>query len=294
MSSSGTHMLRTLALAAALWASSAPATAQQIVYIGSAQVASGDYIFTERTTSFFIVNGLELTFGPVRVSGTLPAIVQSTPWITYGVVPVPSGGRESAEVGNQIGRGRGSGSGSGTGATGRTVVVLPIEELAYQTGIGDPLVRGDVEIVSDVAARPSVRLHAAAKIPLRDPDSGFSTGEWDVGSGISLAKSAGRNSVFADVSYWRFGDPAGLELQDAVAYSAAYGRTLATGRWSLMASVSGWSTMIEGADPPVEVGLGVTRLVGAANRGVSLFANVGLTETAPDFSIALGWRVGLR
>lgn len=287
----GIHTIRTMALAAALFGlPAAPAPAQQVVYIGSAQVASGDYIFTERTTSFFIVNGLELTLGPVRLSGTLPAIVQSTPWITYGVVPVPSGGRESAEVGNQIGRG---GRGSGTSGTGRTVIVLPIEELKYQTGVGDPLVRGDVEILRDAVSGPSIRLHAAAKVPLRDPDSGFSTGEWDVGGGISLARSAGNNSVFADVAYWRFGDLPGLELKDAVAYSAAYGRTLSTGRWSVMASVSGWSTMLEGADPPVEVGLGVTRLLGASGRGISLFTSVGLTETAPDFSIALGWRVGL-
>jgi hypothetical protein len=114
-----------------------------------------------------------------------------------------------------------------------------IEDLVYQTGVGDPLVRGDVEILRDTASRPSLRLHAAAKLPLMDPGDGFSTGEWDVGSGISLAKRVGHNAVFADVAYWRFGDPPGLELKDAVAYSAAYGRTMPNGRWSIMASVSG-------------------------------------------------------
>lgn len=268
----------------------APATGQEIAYTGSVQVANGDYIFTERTTSIYLLNGLEVSAGPVRLSGTLPVISQSTPWVTYGSIPVPSGGAQSGEVTRQIGKKGGTG-----GTHGRTVVTLPVPEegLAYQAGIGDPLVRAEVELVSDHGTRPSVRLSASSKIPVADPDDGFGTGAWDYGAGVSLAKRFGRRSVFADVAYWRFGDLPDLTLNDGVTYGIAYGQVLATGRWSVLASLSGGTSILDGMDPPMQVGIGVNRLL-QPGRSLSVSAGFGLTETAPDFSVSVGWRLGLR
>jgi hypothetical protein len=268
----------------------APATGQEITYTGSIQVASGDYIFTERTTSIYVLNGLEMSAGPVRLSGMLPVISQSTPWVTYGSIPVPSGGAQGGEVTRQIGKKGGAG-----GTHGRTIVTLPVPEegLAYQVGIGDPLVRADVELVSDHGARPAVRFSASSKIPVADPDDGFGTGAWDYGAGLSLAKQFGRRSVFADVAYWRFGDLPELELKDGLAYGIAYGQVLATGRWSVLASFSGGTSILDGMDPPMQVGIGVNRLL-QSGRSLSVSTGFGLTETAPDFSVSVGWRFGLR
>jgi hypothetical protein len=263
-----------------------PVAGQQVVYTGTVQVSSGDYIFTERTTSLYFVNGLEVSAGSVRLSGTLPVVSQSTPWVTYGSVPIPSGGAGGGEVARQMGRMSGKG--------GRTVVILPVpdEGLVHQTGIGDPLVHADVEVVADRGSQPALRFNVSGKIPVTDPDDGFGTGEWDYGAGVSLAKQRGRHSVFVDVAYWRFGDLPDLELKDGVAYGVGYGQVLGTGRWSVLASVSGWTSILDGADPPVRVGLGLSRLL-TPGRSLSLIAGVGLTETAPDVSIALGWRLGL-
>jgi len=98
--------------------------------------------------------------------------------------------------------------------------------------------------------------------------------------------------VFVDVSYWEFDDLPDLELEGAVAYGLAYGQVLGSGRWSVLTSLSGWSPIVDGADPPIQLGIGVSRLV-RFDRSVALSVGVGVTETAPDISIALGWRLGL-
>ncbi len=276
-------------LAAAVWLGvAAPVSAQSVTYTGSVQVSTGDYIFTDRTTSLYFVSGLELAAGPVRVSGTVPVIGQSTPWVTYGPTVVPSGGAAGGEVARQVG-GRRAG-----GARGRTIVTLPVPEegVGYSTGLGDPLVRADLELMTDRGSRPSLRINASTKVPVAEMDGGFGTGAWDVGGGLSLAKRLGRGSLFMDVSYWDFGDLPDLELQNALAYGLAYGRVLGSGRWSVLTSISSWTSIVDGADPPVQLGVGLSRLF-STGRSVSVTAGVGLTETAPDVSIALGWRLDL-
>jgi hypothetical protein len=262
-----------------------PADGQSLSYSGAFQFATGDYIFTERTDSVYLISGLDVEAGPVRFAVTLPVIGQSTPWIAYGLVPLPSGGTSSGEVARQVRQGR---MGS------RSLVTLPVVEegVDYEVGVGDPVVRGDIEVVREGDRRPSIRLNASAKAPVADPEDGSGTGQWDVGGGLSIAKRIGRNSLLADLGYWRFGDLPDLELSDSVAYSVGYGRILDGGRWAMLASVSGWSSIIDGADPPVQVGVGVSRLF-ARSRSVAITAGVGVTETAPDFTVSLGWRLGL-
>lgn len=280
-------VVRCLVIAAGLCVSIDPAAAEQsITYTGSLQVSNGDYIFADRTTSIYFVNGIEIAGGPVRVSGTVPIIGQSTPWVSYGPAVVPAGGTLSAEVARQVGPGRRNGPG------GRTLVTLPLPTggVAYSAGVGDPLVRADVELLTDDGSRPSLRLNASTKFPLADVDDGFGTGAWDHGVGVSLAKRLDRSSVFVDVGYWNFGDLPDLVLKEAVVYSLAYGRVLGAGRWSLLTSLSGWTAILDGVVPPVQVGVGLSRLI-TPSRSLSLSAGVGLTETAPDISISLGWRL---
>lgn len=290
--SSGAVVCRLAVVAGFCVAVAAPAIAQSVVYTGAVSVSSGDYIFAERTTGVFIVNGLEFAVGPVRVSGTVPVITQSTPWVTYGSVPVPSGGALGGEVARQVGS-RGRGAGTSTGPEGRTAVVLPVAEgVAYTTSVGDPLVGANVELTSDGGSWPSLRVNTSAKVPLADPDDGFGTGAWDYGAGLSLAKRVRRGTLFAEIGYMRFGDLPELTLKDAANYSVAYGQVLGAGRWSVLTSFSGWSTIIDGADPPIMVGVGLARVF-ESGHSVSLNANVGVSETAPDVSLALGWRIGL-
>ncbi len=57
-------------------------TAQRGMYTRSIQAATGDYLFTEQTSSVYFNNSVALTSGRLRVSVGVPIIAQSTPWVT--------------------------------------------------------------------------------------------------------------------------------------------------------------------------------------------------------------------
>ena len=274
-----------LAVAAGSGVAAAETPGNVVVYSGSVQVASGHYIFTDRTTSVYIVNGVSFTPGRFVLSASLPVIVQSTPWVTFAPVPIPSGGGGSGQVGSQIRDHMGRGSRSGSGAL---VVTLPVESVSRQAGLGDPVLRGGISLVSTEAT--SLRVHAVVKPPIATYDDGLGTGEWDGGAGVSLDRALGADRVFGTVEYWRLGDLPELVLNDAAMYQAGYEHVLGSGRWSVLALAQGWTTILDGTDPPVDAGFGVERRL-SGSRGVSLTVSFGLTETAPDFTLSFGWRL---
>jgi hypothetical protein len=271
---------------AAILAAAPPAPAQRIEYAGSLQLASGDYIFTERTNSLLLFNGLSVSGGCFRVSVSVPLIYQSTPFISYGSgLLIPSGGPESADVGERMGGGR-----MGRGSMMEEIDLADtatFEEL----GLGDVSAHAEIELLGFSASRPSIRLTAGAKVPVAGVDRGFGTGEWDYGAGLSAAQPLGRMLILADFSYWILGDMPDLELKNPVSYALAVGHPLSE-RLGLLVSVFGYSKIIEGTDPPAQLSLGLSYLIGA-NRSLTSSAAFGLTESSPDVSVSVGWRLGV-
>lgn len=291
------------------------AAAAQVTYAGSVRGATGTYLFTERTTSVVVVSAVEAERGAVRVSASVPVIHQSTPWVSYAAVPIPTGGRQSAAVGDQIRQGSGGGSSTDQGGqsgqggsagqvgpggarslTAATVpdgfvVVLPTETVTSQTGVGDPVFRGSYRLTSAYAST-SVRLQAAWKPGLASATSGFGTGATDVAGGVTLVHVSGRQQLSGSAEYWRIGDMPGLVLNNAVAYRAGYDRYLPGNRWWMSGSVGGWTRIVEGIPPPADLSIGIGRTT-AAGRSLAVTTSFGLTETAPDVMVALDWRVKL-
>jgi hypothetical protein len=255
------------------------ASAQEVAYSGGLQFATGDYLFETRTDSLYVVSGLDLTAGRIRLGARIPFIVQSTPLIASGPVPVPTGGEQAGEVRRQSGR-------------GQHRVVLPEVAPATHAGFGDPLLTAQVDVLREAAGRPSIRLGGSAKPPVASTVTGLSTGAWDVGTGVSVSKSAGVHMVSGDVSYWRFGDMDDLPLENAWSYAAAYGRFLGAGRWSMLVSASGFTSIIDGQAPPVQLGIGIGRVF-SSNRSMTGNVSIGLTNTAPDVTAGIGWRFGV-
>lgn len=260
-----------------------PACGQVVAYNGSLLFATGDYIFSERTQTLFLFNGVTGSMGRFRVSASVPVILQSTPWVSYaGGGMIPSGGMEGSEVNRQM-RGHGGRQGS----------VVLADTVAYESlGIGDPLLGAGLELVRGGPVAPSVTLSVQAKVPLADVDRGFGTGEWDYGGGLALARPIAAALVLVDLTYWWMGDLPELELKDALGYSLAVGWSLGRGRYGLLASYSGYTEIVEGSDPPAQLGLGLSVLLG---DGKSLVGNaaLGLTSSAPDVSLSIGWRLPL-
>lgn len=315
-------LVPTLALGAVLLAPAA-AAGQEVSYSGSLQVSTGEYYFAERTSTAYLMTGLSVDVDRVRFSVDLPVIWQSTPWVSY--VPgggVPTGGTQDGETRDGLGQrdrdtdGTGGGDGGGTGPGGRasaaaarsagasagpgvrtaTVrdgrVVLQDTTQYEDVGVGDPSFRAEVDLLPAGAGVWSVALGGQVKAPLADPEQGFGSGGWDAGVNLSVARRFGPSFVFGDLGYWALGDMEDLELKNPVAYAAGVGHTAGDGKVGLLASVSGYSTIVEGTDPPVEVGGGLTYFV-APRRSLSLNVSFGLTESSPDVGLAAGWRLGL-
>jgi hypothetical protein len=270
----------------ALVAAASPAGADGS-YLGRVQVASGRYIFAERTTSLYVVNGIDLSNGRFHLSAALPVIVQSTPWVTFSPVPIPSGGTGSGQVGAQIGEHAGRGGGIG-GRNGTLVVTLAETSIERHAGIGDPVVRGGVDLLSTSAT--GIRLAAVVKAPFAQYEDGFGTGEWDFGAGVSLDRTHGTHRAFGALEFWRIGDLADLALKDAAMYQAGYEKMFNSRRWSALAVLQGWSSVLEDTDPPIEFGLGVARHLSSSGR-IGVSASFGLTQTAPDVSLSVDWQV---
>ena len=283
---------RRLALAAGILAV-APFTvsAQSLSYVGGLQYATGDFIFTQRTWSAYISNGLSWSAGRLRASATIPLVIQPAGWLQYSGagMMLPTGGIASGAAG--AGNSPGGSSGMGSAMHGGTMT--PSSGMPFSgVGIGDPVARIDVSLVPPGARHGVVNLVAAAKAPLANVNRGFGTGEWDFGAGLSGATKVGNISVFADAVYWRLGNPPGASLRDAVAYAVSAGRAFQDSRWSMLATVSGATSFWSGLEAPVQAGVGIGYLLGSGN---SMFATAaaGLTRTAPALSTGLGWRIPL-
>jgi hypothetical protein len=286
----------TLLAGAAAIAAVPPAAAQTLHYEGSVSVASGEYIFTDRTTSWSVLTGLALGAGPFTFRLTMPVYAQNTTLLSGSTTgPLPTGGPHSGDVSDSS-RSRRGGGGGGNGGMGTSLLAGapgPIEPPAtavtgFEVQPGDPSVAAAVELLRE--GRTGVTLSAGAKVPLTDTTR-FGTGAWDVGGSVSISRTLGLHTLIGvSLSYWHLGDLPDLDLQDPVSVSGGVS-FLATSGWGVSASASGARSIVAGFEGPYTLGGGVAYL---SRRGlISLEVAAGLSETAPDVSVALSWRVGI-
>lgn len=281
-----------------------PVSAQTLEYTGGVQSWTGEYLFTERTTSFTLLTGLSLDLGRLRLAASLPLLYQNSTAVTYvGGAPVPTGGPDAGAVrqrepGRKVPMGsgpHGPGPGGRVGAMAADdapatqVVAAPGD---YHVDVGDPLLQAELTLHEGVGVLRRIGVHALAKAPVADVESGVGTGEWDYGAGLSLGVGGARTFLLADASFWVVGDMPDLTLRNTLAYAVSVGRSLGNGQWSVLGSVLGATAMIERVDAPVSVGLGVG-YAPRSTHGFNVGVSVGLTESAPDVSSFLGWRVAL-
>jgi hypothetical protein len=260
-----------------------PLSAGTFSYTGSFQLAQGSYFFDQTTRGIYFFNGFSFNSETFTLTANIPLIYQSTPYVSYsGIGILPSGGSESSLVDSHSGRRPG----------GSPITFPQPETLEYSRfGMGDPLARLGIRLWKEGRVLPSVELTGQVKLPLAGVESGFGTGTWDYGAGLSVTKRLGRVFLFADVSYWALGDLPDLEIIDPWSFALSLGLPLAKGKAALLFSYFGLTRIIEGVEPPSAAGLGLSFKVGPKSS-LMLNGSVGLSESSPDFTASFGWSLG--
>ena len=289
MSNAARPARRIAAFILALAGVSSGLDAQSLSYIGGFQYATGDFIFTQRTWSAYLSNGLTWSDGRLRATASVPLVFQPAGWVQYGGggMMIPTGGvaRGTTGTGSQNSGMMNGGMNGGS--------MTPSGDMPFShIGIGDPVARLDAALLRDDANHSVLSIVGAAKAPLADVSRGFGTGEWDAGAGLASTVMVGGTSIFADAVYWKLGNPPGGAVRDALAYTVSAGKTLNGSRWSVLGTLAGATSLWTGLEGPVQAGVGAGYLL---ESGSSVFATaaLGLTRTAPTLSTGLGWRVPL-
>jgi hypothetical protein len=271
-------------------------------YEGGLSLASGTYIFTQRTNSFTLSTGLAFSAGPVTFRGTFPVFLQNTTLVaSSGSGLLPTGGSSVGTVADSsVARGgRGGGSGRGLlvvsdpaalvldAAADGTVDVPSTAVTGYQAHMGDPTFGASVAFGSGPLG---VLVGASAKAPVTDTAS-FGTGAWDVGASLSLSYRLGFTAIVSvDAGYWRMGDLPELDLQNPVLFSASVSHLSMRG-WGFSASFYSATSVIEGFPSSRSLTVGILRV--GPRQSIGFNAGVGLTDTTPDFVVGLNWRLRL-
>lgn len=274
--------------------------AQTLHYEGSAGLATGTYIFTQRTSRWNVTTGFAFGAGPVTLRAGFPVFYQNSTLLAATATGyIPTGGSSSGAVADSsLERSRrdrtrrhevAPPSFGLALADGDPVAVPPSAATGYRWATGDPLVSATVFGVR--GRRVGLAVAGTVKIPVVDTAS-FGTGAWDVGGTVSGSVIvSSRVMLGLDGGYWRLGDPPGLDLKNPVLFGGTVS-VLAGGGWGLSAGISGATPAIAGFPTSVSGTFSLLRLAGRGGS-VGLLGSVGLTDTAPDVSVSVTWRLGL-
>lgn len=261
------------------------AFAQRISWAGSLNYSTGSYFFTDPVNSFNISNGISISGDRFSASTSIPYIIQNTPWISYaGSGPTPTGGPQSGSV-NEGRKGGGQMGGR------RNHIDIPDSVRYSQTGFGDPWLHASISLL-EPGRFTSLRITSGLKIPLASPDRGFGTGAWDTSAGLSVTQRINKTLIFADASYWWLGDMSDLNLNNSLSYSIGAGYSFYPSNWMITTSFQGTTPVLDDYDPPASVNAGLGYMF-SDKASLSSFFSVGLSESAPDFTIGFGWAVKL-
>ena len=236
----------------------AAATAQGLYLEGGLSFARGDYVYTQQTNGGGAALGLAWSSRRLTARVTLPYFVRDTRLLTVsGEAPVADADPASSATG-------------------------------YDGSLSDPLLQVYAQVLQ--SSRTGVGLSASVKPPFVEAGY-FGTGQWDVSGAANLSHFVGSRTMLGlDVSYWHLGDMPDFPLRDSVTGTLTLGQSFGRA-WTASASLSGGRSAVAGYADPWWAGILVGRSFAKGVAGLT--ASVGLSDSAPDFTVGLVWRARL-
>ncbi len=172
--------------------------------------------------------------------------------------------------------------------TADTVTVPQSAVIGYTSHIGDPTFQ--LAVSPRVGDRTLIGASVTVKAPITDTTS-FGTGAWDVGGDVSVSQQVGeRTFLGVNAGYWHLGDLPDLNLRDPWIAGASISQIVTPG-WAVSLSGSAARSAIDTYPASVLLSGGVLHV--GARGAIGVTAGIGLSDTSPDFTLGMSWRVGL-
>ncbi|MBI4552216.1 MAG: hypothetical protein HY710_08130 [Candidatus Latescibacteria bacterium] len=255
-----------------------------LTYSGTLRLASGSYIDTTRTTSYYLFSGVRYTAGRLQLGASTALILQNTDLVANsgaGMIPF---NRQHGDSQRRHSQSPGGGSHDspmmkplidGTGTRQMTA------------GLGDLFFNADYTVHAGGSNRPIITLTTQIKLPIANASSGFGTGETDGRAGVVISHPIRTSLIMADLGYLFLGDPPTVDFRNAMSYGFGYGQSFRGGRYTLAVFYSGTTRIVDGYPPPRELSLGMNYRA-SSQTIMNVSFSFGLSETTPDVGFSIG------
>ncbi|MBI2220305.1 MAG: hypothetical protein HYU53_03760 [Acidobacteria bacterium] len=251
---------------------------------------SGSFGSAETTSLFYAPAGIRLETGRFEAATYFPYLTIRDGTVAPsagGFVPMQGTVVGSPDLGMSMGAQMGGQTGGMMGGWSAPSLGSPPASgtsplLTTASGFGDVIGSVGYRVLDDPAAGLQVVVAGRVKIPTASASRGLGTGKVDVGGTGTLRKQFASGWVYGEGGYLRVGDPAGVDLRNAVLWSFGTGYFV-TKRVALLGSASGNSAILPGFSAPAEIGGGVGVRLGSTT--LSILPTFGLSEASPSYAV---------
>lgn len=260
---------------------------------GGVQYLNGDYIYTTRTSTYYLSGGIRYQSNRWNAGISVPLIAQNNDLVSgSGGMFLPSDHNHQGQNGGGMGGGN-----QGGGMVGGNRVVTDEVGSQFEFGMGDVYLSGQYQLVgggsSNLLPRsPSIAISAQIKFPTASKERNFGTGEFDYGMTVNVAKQWKNYAAFLDGGYWLLGDPPEIDYKNPFTYGIGIGRFFRNGQFSALLYYQGYSIILENYDPPRQGSLGFYYRLNHQTI-FSAMAIAGFSDTSPDFGLSVGFNLTL-
>ena len=288
----GMHRSNRVALVAAsvLLLSGSRAAAQTTVSVTlNTRFLSGSFGSSETTSLFYAPAGVRLETGRFEAAAYFPYLT-----IHDGTVAPSAGGfvpmqgslvdapNSGIAMGSQMGGQMGGMMGGPSTAPAGSSPVAGTPLLTSASGFGDIIGSAGYRVIDDPLAGLQAVVTGRFKIPTASASRGLGTGKVDFGATGAVRKQFASGWVYGEGGYLLVGDPAGVDLRNAMLWSFGAGYRL-TPHLALLGSASGNTAILRGFSSPAEVGGGVGVRLGSTT--LSILPTFGLSAASPSYAV---------
>jgi hypothetical protein len=239
----------------------------------SLQYSSGNYIYEQNTSTFYLYGGLRYRSNRWQMSASIPLITQNSDLVTGGGGTFFPSTHHSGESPGSSHHGRGM-----SGESGFSEMTM---------GLGDLYLNGTYRLLPENPKRPYLALSIRLKAPTASTQNGFGSGEFDYGASLTLRKRFDSYIAISEIGFWTLGDPPGVTYRDPLVVGVGGGKFFNAGNTGILLYYETYSTIVEGVPPLRQLSLGLNRRL-SPGLMLSIIGAAGLSDSTPDVSLSGG------